>query len=361
MSISALGSSATRVAGAVLLAGVLLIGGATAPHSAPSDVETQPTAAPAAPEPPRPGGASQVERIAAVPGSAAKRLDLRVLSNGCPYSTRGIPRCGVLLGAAYGSNTDPTSWEESMGHPLGVHRTYWAGDEVGEAVATARADLAHQRVPWISFKLPHSWAEMATGSGDAWARDLALQLSKLPGPVWVAFHHEPEGAGGDIREWTAMQERLAPIVRGTAPNVAYSIILTGWNQFYGPREYSLKALWPHTDIDLVGFDVYNRLGAPDGDGHTIAERTRFKARYFPRFQQFAEQHHVAWGLAETGNTDVSARTEPWFVQHVYNSVRKHGGVAVTYFNSTLNSTAPWRLVGGKEQRFADELRTTPTL
>jgi hypothetical protein len=359
MSIKALTSPATRVAAVVLLSGLLVVGGATAPREGPTAVETVITAAPA--KTPANTDPSRVARMDQVPQSPRKRLALRVLDNGCPYSRRGIPKCGVLLGAAYGSNTDPTSWERSMGHRLGVHRTYWAADEVPEAVLTARQDVAHQRVPWISFKLPYSWAEMAAGQGDTWARHLAGRLATVDGPVWVAFHHEPEGDAQDITQWTAMQERLAPIVRSTAHNVAYTIILTGWNQFYGPRDYSLTSLWPRdTKIDLVGFDVYNKYGAV-ADGRTVTERTRFKSRYLGKFEKFAEEHHLAWGLAETGNTDVSAGVEPRFVQHLYNGVRKHGGIAVTYFNSTLNSTAPWRLVGGKEQHFAAQLRTTPTL
>jgi hypothetical protein len=295
-----------------------------------------------------------------VPASAHKRRELRVLTDGCRYTERGIPKCGALLGAAYGGNTNPVLWERSMGHRLGVHRTYYAADEVDLAVSTARLDLHRKRVPWISFKLPYSWGEMAAGRGDVWARQLAQQLSKLDGPVWVAFHHEPEGEG-IISDWTAMQERLAPIVRAAAPNVAYSVILTGWNQFHGGKQYSLKSLWPEdTKIDLVGFDVYNWYGADRG-GVVTTERTRFKHNYFTRFQKFAEQHDVAWGLAETGYTDRAAAVEPRFVQHLYNGVRRHGGVAVSYFNSTLNSTQPWRLDADKSRWFADALQDTPTL
>ena len=130
------------------------------------------------------------------------------------------------------------------------------------AVSTAASDLRHNRVPWISFKLPYSWEEMRDGRGDTWTRQLARRMAKLNGPVWLAFHHEPEG-DGDLRAWTAMQARLAPIVRRTAPNVAYSIILTGWNQLYGDRAYSLNKVWPRsTKIDLVGFDVYDKYGVP---------------------------------------------------------------------------------------------------
>ena len=101
-----------------------------------------------------------------------------------------------------------------------------------KAVSVSKADLAKKRIPWISFKLPYSWSEMAAGKGDAWTKDLAVKLGKLDGPVWLAFHHEPEG-DGDITQWTAMQARLAPIVRANASNVAYTIVVTGWNQLYG--------------------------------------------------------------------------------------------------------------------------------
>ena len=35
--------------------------------------------------------------------------------------------------------------------------------------ATAKADIAAHRVPWISFKLPYSWPDMVAGKGDAGA------------------------------------------------------------------------------------------------------------------------------------------------------------------------------------------------
>ncbi len=332
---------------------LLLVGGATVPRSTP-DTRRAAESGPSAID-----EIAGQDRLKVVPSSAKVRRELRVLSNGCRYNHRGIPRCGALLGAAYGSNTDPSDWEREMGRGLGVHRTYYDADEVGEAVHTARLDLRHERVPWISFKLPHGWAEMAAGAGDEWARDIARRLARLDGPVWIAFHHEPEG-DGDITSWTAVQERLAPIVRATAGNVAYSVILTGWNQFYGDEEYSLDELWPETRIDLVGFDVYNKYGV-EKSGSMITEHTRFRSVYFTDFEKFAEEHDLAWALAETGYTDRAAEVEGEFVQRLYDGVRRHGGVAVSYFNTTVNSVAPWRLVGEKERAFASVLRRTPTL
>jgi hypothetical protein len=353
MSLRALNSPAAVIAVAVTTLALLVVGVA-------SVLEPQPERRPSAtPTPTAPERAAERDRVAVVPASAEVRREMRVLSNGCRYSHRGIPRCGTLLGAAYGSNSDPSPWEQRMARGLGVHRTYYAPDEVDEAVQTAQADLDRERMPWISFKLPFSWWDMASGAGDDWARGIAQRLARLDGPVWVAFHHEPEG-DGDITHWTAVQERLAPIVRRTAPNVAYSVILTGWNQMYGDREYSLDELWPRTKIDLVGFDVYNKYGMVK-DGVTITEHTLFRREYFTEFQEFAQQHDVAWALAETGYTDSAAEVESRFVERLYRGVHGHGGVAVSYFNSTINSVAPWRLIGSKERDFASVLRRTPTL
>ncbi len=347
--------TATLAVLAVAALAVALVASLVSAPAAPRrDLAPPPTASPTTttvtPEP---------DRVSPVPDSPERRRAMRVLTDGCRYSERGIPDCGTLLGAAYGANTNPADWEQSLGRGLGLHRTYFAADEVNEAVWTARDDLEHQRLPWVSFKVPRSWADMAAGQGDEWALEIARQLAAVPGPVWVAFHHEPEG-DGDITQWTAMQEHLAPLVREAAPNVAYTVILTGWNQLFGSSQYSLESMWPGgAAIDLVGFDVYDKYGV-ERDGRVVRERTRFED-YFTHFQQFAEAHGVAWALAETGYTDRAAEIEPDFVSELVSQVAEHGGVGVTYFNTTLNSVAPWHLTGAKEEEFARALATTPTL
>ena len=222
------------------------------------------------------------------------------LTNGCAYSTRGIPSsCAAFLGSAYNSNTDPTSWESSMGQQLGVHRTYCGASQVDLGRQDGQDRPRRPPVPWISFKLPYSWGDMAAGKGDAWARDLATKLSQLDGPVWLAFHHEPEG-DGDIKQWTAMQARLAPLVRSVAPNVAYSIVLTGWHEFFGDAQYKLDNIMPkNTKIDLLGLDVYNRYGAPT-NGKIQTTRSNLDSDYFAPTSAWAKAHDMAWGVAESG-------------------------------------------------------------
>ena len=56
------------------------------------------------------------------------------LSNGCAIDARGIPgSCAAYLGSAYGSNADPTPWENTMGQQLGIRRTYWGASQVDKA------------------------------------------------------------------------------------------------------------------------------------------------------------------------------------------------------------------------------------
>ena len=84
----------------------------------------------------------------------------------------------------------------------------------------------------------------------------------LNGPVWLAFHHEPEGDGA-IQDWRRMQEHLTPIVRAHR-NLAMTVIVTGWNQFYGESKYRLKNIWPRgvnvEGLKRRGFDA-ERIGA----------------------------------------------------------------------------------------------------
>jgi hypothetical protein len=277
----------------------------------------------------------------------------------CTFSQRGIPSaaCGPLLGATYDSNSDPSRWEAELGRPLGVRRTYWAADEVRDGVAVAKDDIASQRIPWISFKLPYDWSDMAAGEGDEWVHDLARRLSALDGPVWIALHHEPEG-DGDIADWRAMQERLAPIVRGTARNVAYSAILTGLHQVSRNPRFELNSVWPDTMIDIAGFDPYNWYGTETSEGVTDTKEIDMKKVYFDPISRWAELNGVAWAVAETGYTDVAHALDPTWLPRTFAELAADGGIAMAYFNTPLNSERTWTWVlgsPGKKAAFADAL------
>ena len=294
-------------------------------------------------------------------GSTSGEAVAAKLSNGCGITARGIPTCAqsVYVGAAHGSNTDPAELEKKVGK-LGVHRTYFTSTGVDRAVKTAQADLALGRLPWISFKLPYSWSDMVAGRGDAWAKDIAKRFAALNGPVWVAFHHEPEG-DGDIQLWRRMQERLAPIVRNNAPNVAFTVIMTGWNEFFGDAKYRLSEIWPRgVKVDVAGFDVYQQYGVVK-DGKTTTKWTNF-ADYYQRISTWARSAGVAWGLAETGVTDKAAAARPSEINDTVKLMEQYGGIAYSYFDTSLNSVAPWELkTDAKIKSFAKAISTAPTL
>lgn len=228
---------------------------------------------------------------------------------------------------------------------LAVRRTFFRAHQVDWALRVAEQDLAAGRLPWISFKFPHSWSEMATGRGDAWARDIARRLARLDGHVWVAFHHEPEN-DGNIRLWTRTQERLAPIVRSSASNVAYTVILMGYHQVNQGQlvdkasAYSLDNLWPDTKIDVLGIDPYNYYGAA---GKPATAPTDIVSKYFKPISRWAARNDIQWGVAEIGYTNKTQDEDPRWLQRTHQGLVDHHGVAFSYFNSSLNSVADWRL------------------
>lgn len=281
------------------------------------------------------------------------------LTNNCRVSPRGLPRCGSYLGMSYGGNDDPTELEDRVGR-LGVRRTYFRADQIRYAVRTARADVAAGRLPWLSFKMPFPWWRMANGRGNGWAHTIVRRLNRLDGPVWIAFHHEPEG-DGRIQKWRLAQEQLGPIVRRASDNVGFTAILTGWHQFYGKRRYRLRRIWPRgIKVDVAGFDVYNAHGM-FRNGQRM-DPTDMDGDYFLRISRWARHHNTRWGLGETGYTDYAARRTPEWIDETHAALVNRGGVAMSYFNSKLNSVAPWHLdMQVKEDDFADAMKGTPRL
>ena len=292
------------------------------------------------------------------PVATSSAAGTATMTNGCAVSARGIPSCGAYVGAAYGGNADLAPWEKTLGKTLGVHRTYWGSSSVASAVKSATADAAKKRVPWMSFKAPYSWKDMAAGKGDAWAKDLATRMKSTGGPVWVAVHHEPENDGGDIQQWKAMQNRIGPIMRAAAPNLGFSVILMGYHEFHGAAKYSMANIWPKTTVDIAGFDIYETYGHK---GSTTWKA--FDENYFKPLQAWSKTSGVKWGLAETGYTDAAAaKKSTWMKSTVYDGMVARGGVAMSYFNTNLNSTTNWALsTSAKKTAFAAVNKAAPIL
>jgi hypothetical protein len=260
------------------------------------------------------------------------------------------------MGGAYKSNHDPRPWEKELGRHLGVHRLFFGERQVKSAVKQAKASVAKGRLPWVSFQIPpRSWKQMASGKGDAWAKDVAKRFSQVNGPVWVAFHHEPE-TDGDVSQWRRMQERLGPIVRNNASNVGFSVIVMGYHQFFGSKKYSMANMWPHTKVDIAGFDVYDHYGKHGKKQHTNMDQ------YFAAIQKWSNKSGVPWGLAESGISHAGAQSRPNWFKDTYASLVRRGGKAFSYFNTELHSFQDWTLTTSlKKQKYRETFRNTPSL
>ncbi len=261
-------------------------------------------------------------------------------AGGCVTNPMGIPATGqTYLGASSGHG-DIRDREGQVGSTMRVHRTYYAADRITAAVRVAKQDVEAGRLPWISFKAPHSWAQMSSGAGDAWARELADGLATVPGPVWLAVHHEPE-KDGDLDLWVGMQRRVAPIIHSRTDNVAYTVIYSSWNTFSNDQN-TIASKWPGDQhIDVTAVDAYNPFGATR-NGRTSSKHLDMRS-YYVKLAAWAKAHGTAWGIAETGITRAGAQDDPQWLTRAYTDMVELGGAALSYFDSSRNSVADWRL------------------
>lgn len=253
----------------------------------------------------------------------------------------------MLVGAAVGGNSEPGPLEQALGRPLDLRRTYWGPNDQAKALSTVKADHAKGRIPYISFKTPYSWAEMAAGRGDAWADGIADALYDTQRPVDVVIHHEPEG-DGVIADWVAMQRRVLPILR--SDKVRTGICLTGYPQVTAPDgPYGLPKLWPGDMAQFLSVDIYQRYGTTDaGLKWTPLDR------FFGIVAAFANSVGVPWGTGETGVTDEAYAANPDCLAELFTLHRKHGAEHLCYFNSSLNSKGSWPLAGNKLTAFVNQ-------
>jgi hypothetical protein len=260
----------------------------------------------------------------------------------CVSNPMGIPSSGAYAGSTSTAHGSPR-----------IHRLYYGSGSTASAVRTAKSDHAAGRIPWMSFKAPHSWSAMAGGAGDAWAKNLTVALSRSGGPVWLAVDHEPEG-DGDVAVWVRMQKRLAPIVHRYSNNIAYTQISSAWTNFEGPAKYSMDRLWAGSGIDIVGSDAYNSYGQVKNGvtNHVWSEMTR----YYKRLGPWAALHHVRWAMAESGYTNSAATRDPAWLNRAFTDLVRYHGIAFSYFDSTLHSVGSWSLATTvKRQHFAQIL------
>ncbi len=245
-------------------------------------------------------------------------------------------------GASIGGNDDPVPRHEApTGTSLSVRRTFWdirTSGKITKAVETARDDIQNNRLPFISFKT-NGWDRTANGTDDAIIDDLLRRLDNLGGPVWVVFHHEPDGGGGDEASgaagWKPMQVKIRERMNAVkTKNIAFMPIFTGWTVNPASGK-DIDSWWVDGIWDAIGVDPYCYPKGCSDKGKTILTSGDWDA-----ILKFAESKKMPVAVGEWGETNpedkwVQIMRDYWN----YGFENNKDVVAYAAFDSSLNPPA----------------------
>lgn len=172
----------------------------------------------------------------------------------------GDPGAGRLYyGAAVMASLSLPDLERQLNGTLTVRRSYFDPGNTGGLISRAKEDHTAGRYPYISTKVPGTWAAVAAGTYDTWMRTMLQGLGQLSKPVMLGLHHEPEDEVGPpgmtAAAWVSMHEHAVTMAKSVAPNVSIVPILMQWT--FDPRSGRRPQDWLVPGAEVFGLDVYN--------------------------------------------------------------------------------------------------------
>lgn len=291
----------------------------------------------------------------------------------------GRPPAGsIYWGAAIGGNGDPRYHEAPTGVSLSVRRTYfWWTQRTGSMISSVKADIANDRLPWVSVMPPGcdkgqvcwSWQSIADGSYDAEIDSMLGALNAVDGPVWLSIHHEPESEVVDVpnpgaEAFVAMNRRVRSRMSALGvDNVALAPILMGWT--WSPRSgRDVDQWWAPGIFDFVGMDPYN-------DPHPGLGLVEID--WWPIGRRWAESKGVDLAVAEWGmrcadepacaGTNGGEKVREWYEEAAGSAWDGEGArvTALSAFDSDRHSPeGSWELTGTQLSEFRFLLRDPRT-
>jgi hypothetical protein len=267
----------------------------------------------------------------------------------------GQPRPGkVYWGSSYQGGADPTSKHETpTGTALGVRREFFQANQVDTAVSKAQTDLTKGRIPVMSFKLPASWGDVAAGRQDAWLDATLKKFDALNGPVWLVFHHEPEGGEisgqpdqyGDQKTAAAnhlamnkhVRERMTAL---QTDNIALSLTLMGCT-YANTCSGRNPADWYAAGVyDIIAADTYWGHGSALPTSPLLSTTTGQAVRKFA-FERGKDNALFEWGLGSDMNAQAANLMQGMFDGMIATPpAGQSRQVAAAYFDTTLNGGTP---------------------
>ena len=290
------------------------------------------------------------------------------------YRREHPPARRVLWGTSGQNGKSQADYEAYAGKPVGVRREYFGAGDTTKLLTAVKRDLAAGRLPWPTMKFGASWADVAAGADDARLRKLRDLLIALDAEVWIGFHHEPEwdespapidSDSAEVKaeklaaakiahgHWREAQRRAAAIFGEVPSKLRYWLVTTGWGQVAEPNRVAAGLDWQQ--LYPVGAPVYGIAYDP----YKNKRSTDMIRSYVAPLKAEADRRGVQWAIAETGIATEDWELEPdWFAK-LHDYVLAQGGLAVAYFDTTLNSARSWTLgawPNPKAQAFAEVLR-----
>jgi hypothetical protein len=273
-----------------------------------------------------------------------------------PDATRGVPlpESGALFGAAVavGDRMGTSQWlatqtfEDLIGRETTLEREYMAWDE---AFPRANEYLARDlgRTMLLSWNAglkgregQVSWAEIASGSQDSVIDARAADLKTFGAPLFLAFHHEPNGqneAGTAAEYVDAFRHVRNRFVAKGVTNVSYMLIM--WDTAYESGGAADDYYPGDAYVDVLGVDAYNWYGCPGRNDPWRSFEEKAQA-----FYDFGVAHGKPMVVAELGSTEDPAdpnRKAQWFNDAATTLKSWPEVKGVAYYNNGAPNTCDW--------------------
>lgn len=180
-------------------------------------------------------------------------------------------------------------------------------------------------------------------------------IRSRPGPVYLAFHHEPESAGstsyGTQAEYIAAYRRVVDIFRSRGvTNVKWTWQMTEWSFRVNPTDRRSAPKWYPGDsyVDVVGADGYNWSTCKGANG----KWEEFKAFAEP-VVQFARARGKQAAFPEFGSQSGTRRAQWLANARDYIVANRATIVAAYYFNqmdpnANQHQSCKWPLATSQE-------------
>jgi hypothetical protein len=261
----------------------------------------------------------------------------------------------MYYGSSVPHHMDVDEWEQQLGHTLGVRRSFFTPEnhDTAHLLQRCKDDLAHDRMPHVSYKPAWSWASVAGGEHDDWLTGVLQVMDQQKSPIFFTIHHEPENDTGPDgmapADYVAMQEHARNLAAGVAPLVTIVPVLQHWT-FDPMRDDIDPSEWLVPDAAVIGLDLYNEWSPTNGkDWRSFGSKASEVLDWFGDTPLLIGEYgcHI--------NPEMPGLAGQW-MRDAATYALQHNFVSMSYFNSWVGSPdGSWELEGETEDAFAELL------